>query len=114
MTEKAHSIGDAVRVRRAELRLSQRDLAGAAGTTAAAVSHIERGLRNPSAGLLARLAAALQCSADSLISGSVADAEGSPLIWQVAAAMKSFPPAVQSEVVAFCEYLMHRRRRGRT
>ena len=113
MTKQAHLIGESLRSRRAALRLSQRDLARAAGTTAAAVSHIERGIRKPSAGLLARLAGALQCSADDLLSGAVAAADGDPLIQQVMAAMKSFPPAMQKEVVAFCEYLKHRNRRSR-
>ena len=112
MSNQAHSIGDSVRARRVALRLSQRDLAHAAATTAAAVSHIERGIRQPSAGLLARLAGALQCSTDDLLNGSVASAEGSPHIQQVMAAMKSFPQAMQKEVVDFCEYLKHRNRRS--
>ena len=111
MTKQAHPIGGAIRTKRAALLLSQRDLARAAGTTAAAVSHIERGIRKPSAGLLARLAGALQCPSDDLLSGSVTAAEGNTYVRQVVAAMKSFPPAAQSEVVDFCEYLKHRNRK---
>ena len=108
MTKQAPSMGESVRARRSALRLSQRDVACAAGTTAAAVSHIERGIRKPSAGLLARLAAALQCSADDLLRGVVRTEDESPCIRQVVAAMRSFPPSVQKGVVEFCEYLKHR------
>ncbi len=107
------SIGEAIRTRRGALRLSQRDLAYAAGTTAAAVSHIERGARNLSAGLLVRIADALQCSADDLLNGVAAATEASPHLRQVAAAMKGFPAPFQKEVADFCEYLKHRSRKGK-
>ena len=106
------SIGAAIRTRRAALRLSQRDLARAAGTTAAAISHIERGARNLSAGLLVRIADALQCSANDLLIGTSAATVASTHIGRVAAAMKGFPPPLQQEVVDFCEYLKHRSRKG--
>ena len=63
-------IGEAVKQRRDALGLTQRALAMEANTTAAAVSHIERGQRQPSADLLARLASALDCRMDDLLTGS--------------------------------------------
>jgi transcriptional regulator with XRE-family HTH domain len=111
MRKHSASIGESIRARRIALRLSQRDLARAAGTTAASVSHIERGVRKLSAGLLARIAGALQCPTDLLLSGAADPSEGSPLLRQVVAAMKAFPPPLQREVADFCEYLKHRRRR---
>jgi transcriptional regulator with XRE-family HTH domain len=113
MTKEAHSIGHAIRARRVALRLNQRDLAQAAKTTAAAVSHIERGIRMPSAGLLARLATALQCAADDILSGAVPSADGAPYISQVVATMKCLPAARQKEVVAFCNFVKHRKAHGR-
>ena len=114
MANQAGSIGKSVRSRRDALCLSQRDLARAAGTTAAAVSHIERSVRRPSASLLARIAGALQCSMDDLLAGGGLALEASPYLQQVIAAMKTFPPETQREVVAFCEYLKYRdRRRGK-
>ena len=51
-----------VRLRRERLGLNAADLAARAGTTRATISQIERGTNaNPGLGLLARLAAALQC-----------------------------------------------------
>ena len=108
MSEQAHSIGQSVRARRDELGLSQRDLARAAGTTAAAISHIERGTRNPSAGLLVRIADVLQCSANDLLSGAGAALDSSPYLRHVTAVMKSFSPPLQKEVADFCDYLKHR------
>ena len=106
------SIGESIRTQRVSLHLSQRDLARAAGTTPAAISHIERGIRQPSAGLLARIAGALQCPADTLLRGvGGTTVEGPPHLRQVIAAMKGFPSPLQKEVVVFCEYLKHRRRR---
>ena len=110
MTKQAPSMGESVRVRRSALKLSQRDLARAAGTTAAAVSHIERGIRNPSAGLLARIASVLGCSGDDLFRGALHREGEGRYIELVAAAMKSFTPPLQEEVADFCEYLKHRKR----
>lgn len=105
------SIGETIRNRRSQLHLTQRDLARAAGTTAAAVSHIERGARNLSVGLLVRIAGALQCTAHDLLLGICDDRESSPHLDQVTVAMKGFPPALQKEVADFCDYLKHRKRR---
>ena len=103
------SIGEAIRTRRVALRLSQRDLARAAGTTPAAISHIERGIRQPSAGLLARIAGDLQCPADALLNGVRGPTEDSSHLRRVIAAMKGFSAPLQKEVADFCEYLKHRR-----
>ena len=112
MTKQAPSIGESVRVRRVALDLSQRGLARAADTTAAAISHIERGMRNPSAGLLARISLALGCSADDLLRGEGRPAGPARHIEHVVAAMKSLPDALQKEIVDFCEYLKHRSRKA--
>jgi len=110
MSIQAVSIGESIRTRRLYLRLSQRDLACAAGTTAAAVSHIERGARKLSASLLARIADALQCSADALLEGATKPPQRSSYLLQVLVAMKGFSPPLQKEVAEFCKYLKHRRR----
>lgn len=112
MTESGHSIGESIRARRAALGQGQRDLACAAGTTAAAISHIERGIRNPSAGLLARIASSLECSMDDLSRGAM-HREDDQTIAQVAAAMRSISPEQRQEVLQFCQYLRHRNRRGK-
>ena len=104
-------IGESIRAQRVSLHLSQRDLARAAGTTPAAISHIEREIRQPSAGLLARIAGALQCPADLLLSGARGPTEGSAHLRRVIAAMKGFPRPIQKEVADFCEYLKYQRRR---
>lgn len=109
MSKQAASIGETILKRRRDLHLSQRDLACAAGTTAAAVSHIERGARKLSADLLARIADALQCSTDALLKGADEAPQGSPHLRRVVAAMKGFSPPLQKEVAVFCEYLKHRR-----
>lgn len=105
-------IGKAVKRRRDALGLSQRDLAAKAETTAAAVSHIERGQRQPSADLLGRLASALECSTDDLFSADPSPAVESLYLDRVTSAMKSFPASVQEEVAEYCAFLKHRRRKG--
>ena len=112
MSDQTVLIGKTIRQRRTALHLSQRDLARAAGTTAAAISHIERGVRNLSAGLLARIADTLQCPVDDLLHGDTPAAESSPYVSQVVAAMKGLPPPLQREVADFCAYLKHRDRRS--
>jgi len=96
------------------LRLSQRALAEKAGTTAAAVSHIERGKRQPSADLLSRLAAALECSTDDLVSMRSTPGSESIYLARVTSAMKSFPGTVQEEVAEYCAYLKHREGKKRS
>jgi len=109
--KEAVAIGQSMRVRRIALHLSQRDLAHAAGTTAAAVSHIERGARNLSVGLLVRIADALQCPPNDLLTGTDAETPSSHM-HQVVIAMKGFPLPLQKEVADFCAYLKHRERRS--
>lgn len=106
-------LGKAIRTRREALQLSQRELALSAKTTPGAVCHIERGTRTPSAAMLARIAAAMNCSTDKLLKGDKGEKEVSDYGRQVAAAMKLFPPDVQKEVVDFCAYLRHRKKKGR-
>lgn len=113
MRKRSSAIGKAVRSRRAELHLSQRDVARAAGTTAAAVSHIERGIRQPSADLLARIAAALGCPSDDLLRGVAPRLAGYIHVARAVAAMKELPPASQKEVVEFCGILKRRNEEGK-
>jgi transcriptional regulator with XRE-family HTH domain len=114
MTEgKKSGLGKTIRDRRKALRLSQRELAHAAKTTAGAVCHIERGTRTPSAAMLARIAAALNCSTDGLLAGDKGHMETSGYAREVAAAMKLFPAGVQKEVANFCAYLRHREKKSR-
>ena len=106
-------IGENVQRRRSALGLSQRALADKASTTAAAVSHIERGQRQPSADLLGRLASALECSADDLISAKDSPAGESIYLARVTSSMKAFPASVQEEVADYCDFLKQRRKGGR-
>lgn len=107
------AIGTAVKHRRDALGLSQRGLAEKAGTTAAAVSHIERGQRQPSADLLGRLASALECTTDDLVSAGAVPSSESIYLARVTSAMKTFPAAVQEEVADYCDFLKQRCRKGR-
>lgn len=102
------SMGGAVKARRDALNMSQRDLAGAAGTTAAAISNIERGSRQPSADLVARIAGALGCSVDDLLTGTPPDKD-SIYINQVVANMRSMPLRVQEELADYSAYLKRKK-----
>jgi len=73
--------------------------------------HIERGIRRPSAPLLARLAAALGCSADDLLAGVAGTAQESVYILRTVSCMKTLPPAVQEQVADYCDFLRRRARR---
>lgn len=60
------ALGEAVRRLRLEAKMSQEELAEAAGTDLTQVGGIERGVRNPSYTTLLRLAAALGTSVGKL------------------------------------------------
>ena len=104
-------LGSAIRARRKRLGLTQREIALRARTTEAAISHIERGIRRPSAPLLARLAAALGCSADDLLAGVAGTAQESVYILRTVSCMKTLPPAVQEQVADYCDFLRRRAKR---
>jgi transcriptional regulator with XRE-family HTH domain len=108
--KRSNTIGENVLQRRTALDLSQRALAEKAGTTAAAVSHIERGQRQPSADLLGRLAAALECTTDALVSTQDSPSPESIYLARVTSAMKSFPAKVQEEVADYCDFLKQRKK----
>jgi ribosome-binding protein aMBF1 (putative translation factor) len=55
------AIADRVASRRAELGLSQQDLAGLCGTTQSAIARLERGGRPPRIDTLLKIADALDC-----------------------------------------------------
>ena len=59
-------LGDYIRDQRDQAHMSVRQLAAAAGVSNPYLSQVERGLRRPSAEILARLAGALRISAESL------------------------------------------------
>jgi transcriptional regulator with XRE-family HTH domain len=62
------SLGERVRRRREELRMSQQDLAASTGIQQTLISRIERGVNtNPHKDVLLRLARALRCSIDWLV-----------------------------------------------
>ena len=107
----AKRIGENVQRRRSALGLSQRALAEKASTTAAAVSHIERGQRQPSADLLSRLAASLECSTDDLLSAKDSPSRESIYLARVTSTMKSMPMKVQEQVADYCDFLEARSRR---
>ena len=64
------SVGENIRNAREAANLKQVDLAEMAGITQAMLSQIERGTKNPSLQIAAEIAKILDCSLDSLLSGS--------------------------------------------
>lgn len=80
MSVEAAGVGGAIQARRAEVGMSQRALAAAAGVSGAFVSQIENGHRQPSLDVLARIAASLDTSTGMLLARTRATREdGSPL-----------------------------------
>ena len=63
---RIEALGDYIREQRDQAQMSVRQLAAAAGVSNPYLSQVERGLRRPSAEILARLAGALRISAESL------------------------------------------------
>ena len=109
-----NKIGKAIKAQRTSLGLSQKDLAAQAGTTESAVSHIERGIRKPSAEMLARLAGALGCSVDHLLAGVVPASKQTLYMQRVLHAMESMPPRLQEQVADFCDFLRQKKRSKRS
>jgi transcriptional regulator with XRE-family HTH domain len=66
VNKTVESLGDYLKAQRREARLSLRQLAEQAGVSNPYLSQIERGLRRPSAEVLAQIAKALRISAESL------------------------------------------------
>ena len=58
-------------------------------------------------------AAALECSADDLISAKESPSPESIYLARVTSAMKSFPASVQEEVADYCDFLKARKRKPR-
>jgi two-component system, response regulator len=73
MADLKHTLGAAIRSKRAELQLSQEDLAERAGLHRTYISDVERGARNLSLGSIEKLAHALELSVSKLF-GKAADA----------------------------------------
>jgi transcriptional regulator with XRE-family HTH domain len=66
VTARASQVGDYIREQRSAARVSLRELARAAGVSNPYLSQVERGLRKPSAEILAAIARGLKISAESL------------------------------------------------
>ena len=66
VNKTVESLGDYLKEQRASARMSLRQLAEQAGVSNPYLSQIERGLRKPSAEVLAQIAKALRISAESL------------------------------------------------
>ncbi|MBQ8569362.1 MAG: helix-turn-helix transcriptional regulator [Oscillospiraceae bacterium] len=62
-------IGRNIRAKREELGMDQRELAGRAGISAAAVSKIEKGKNIPMADTLRKIAKALHCDMERFFDG---------------------------------------------
>lgn len=73
MTDLLERFGNAVRLRRVKLNLTQSELANKAKIHVNAIGRIERGSFNPSLCILYRLAKALECGIDDLIRGKTYD-----------------------------------------
>lgn len=69
------SVGERIRNRRKELRLTQTDIKAACGISSGALSEIENGNRTPSIITFHALSEVLQCSMDRLATGESLDAE---------------------------------------
>lgn len=76
------SVGEYIREQRAAAQLSLRQLAQAADVSNPYLSQVERGLRRPSAEILAQIAKALQISAESLYlrAGILEPRQGDPSV----------------------------------
>lgn len=89
--KRVETLGDYLREQRVANRLSLRQLADAAGVSNPYLSQIERGLRRPSADVLASLAKALRISAETLYirAGILNPDEGEVLSVEIAIAADS-------------------------
>lgn len=81
-------LGGFIREQRDQAQMSLRQLAQAAGVSNPYLSQVERGLRNPSAEILGRIASGLRISAESLYvrAGFLADREGDAAVTTAIAA----------------------------
>ena len=104
-------MGNAIRSRRKSLGLTLAEVAARAGTTTGAVSRIERGIRKPSATMLARLANALDCSVDELLRGVISRGHEGQYIPRVVSAMNALPLLMQKQVADYCDFLRQQARR---
>jgi len=107
---RQNKIGCAIRSKRKALGLTLSEVAARAKTTQGAVSHIERGVRKPSAEMLARLASALDCSVDELLTGLVLEIKEGAYMSRIINAVKVFPPSIQKQVADYCDFLRHQTR----
>lgn len=75
-------LGDYIREQRTAAQISLRSLAAKAGVSNPYLSQVERGLRRPSAGVLAQIAQGLQISTESLLikAGILHAADASPVL----------------------------------
>ena len=81
------TVGEYIREQRAAAKLSLRQLAQAADVSNPYLSQVERGLRKPSAEILAQIAKALQISAESLYvrAGILEPRQGDPSVTEALA-----------------------------
>ncbi len=81
------TVGEYIREQRAAAQLSLRQLAQAADVSNPYLSQVERGLRKPSADILAQIAKALEISAESLYirAGILEPRQGEPSVTQALA-----------------------------
>ena len=91
-------VGERIRRRREELRLSQAEIARRVGTTPQAISLWELGERRIRAEFLERLARALECSPRDLLPDGGKDAGTVPLVGHVGAGAEIFPPDEDQEL----------------
>ncbi len=81
-------LGGFIREQRDQAQMSVRQLAKAAGVSNPYLSQVERGLRKPSAEILARIAQGLRISAETLYvqAGILAERQGEPAVTEAIAA----------------------------
>jgi transcriptional regulator with XRE-family HTH domain len=106
------AIGEFIREQREQAEFSVRELAKLAGVSNPYISQIERGLRKPSADILAQIAKALRISAEQLYvrAGILEDRPGDP---ELTAAIRADPVLTERQKQVLVEiYESFRRERG--
>ena len=110
-SQKSNHIGQGIRKRRRDLGWTLKELASQVQVSEGGLSHIERGFRTPSARMLARLAAAMDCSSDQLLAGEAPVPAKNPYRSRVLSSMQQLPMELQEQVADYCDFLRQRTRR---
>ncbi|MBN9609651.1 MAG: hypothetical protein BGO26_12755 [Actinobacteria bacterium 69-20] len=104
MLAPVRDIGDYIRAQRTAAQISLRALADKAGVSNPYLSQIERGLRRPSAAILAQIADGLSISAESLlVKAGILRAADVPEAREVTDAIRADPNLTERQKVSLTE-----------